>query len=55
MQARLHNGTGHICTVTGVIVTEVIIIQNQVLDSLLFLALSFLLGLHRYCKARVRR
>lgn len=53
MQRPLHNGIGHICTVTGVIVTEVIIIQNQVLDSLLFLAFGLLLGFHRHCKARV--
>lgn len=46
MQVSLHNGAGHVCTVTGVIVTKVIIIQDQVLDALLFFAFSFLLGLH---------
>ena len=54
MQATLHDGTGHICTVGG-IVTKVIVIKDKVLDPLLFLSFSLSLRLHRNCKTGVRR
>lgn len=52
MQATLHDWTGHICTVGGII-TEVIVIKDQVLDPLLFFAFSFSLRFHRHCEARI--
>lgn len=51
MQDLLHDWAGYICTVTGIIIAEVIVIENKVLDSLLFLTLSLSLRLHRYGEA----
>jgi hypothetical protein len=41
-------------TIVRIIVFAQIIVQDQVLDTALFLAFGFLLGFHRYGKARVR-
>ena len=43
-----------ICTVTGFIITGMIVIQDKVLDPLLFFAFSFLLRLHGHGEARIR-
>ena len=42
-------------TIVEVIVISEIVIQDQVLDTLLLLALGLLLVLHRHSKSRVRR